>query len=76
MGGGDAGGMAPSRPQWVLDPGLTANELGVLVNEADPQSVAIAARYVAARSIPSRNVVRLSFDAGTSTTLQSRSLRR
>lgn len=69
MGGGDAGGMAPSRPQWVLDPGLTANELGVLVNEADPQSVAIAARYVAARSIPSRNVVRLSFDAGTSTTL-------
>lgn len=55
----------------MLDPGLTANELGVLVNEADPTSVAIAARYIAARAIPARNVVRLTFDAGTSTTLSS-----
>ncbi|MDX2015307.1 MAG: TIGR03790 family protein [Myxococcaceae bacterium] len=70
-GGGVAGGSAQPQPEWVLDPGLTANELGVLVNEADPISVAVAARYVTARSIPVRNVVRLTFDAGTSTTLSA-----
>lgn len=64
--GGDAGA-----PVWLLDTGLTANELGVLVNELDPQSVLVADRYVAARGIPARNVVRLFFDAGTATTLPS-----
>lgn len=56
---------------WLLDTGLTANELGVLVNELDPISVLVADRYVTARNIPARNVVRLSFDAGTGTTMPS-----
>lgn len=43
----------------------------MLVNELDPVSVLVADRYVAARGIPARNVVRLAFDAGTSTTLAS-----
>jgi uncharacterized protein (TIGR03790 family) len=51
-------------PQWVADPGLTAAQLGVLVNEADPVSVRVAEAYVQARQIPPQNVVRLSFDAG------------
>ncbi len=55
----------------MLDTGLTADELGVLVNDVDPQSVVIAAEYVRARSIPARNVIHLSFDAGTSTTITS-----
>jgi uncharacterized protein (TIGR03790 family) len=58
-------------PVWVLDTGLTANELGVLVNELDPISVLVADRYITARNIPARNVVRLSFDAGTGTTMPS-----
>lgn len=41
----------------------------MLVNDNDPISVAIAARYVQARSIPARNVVRFAFDAGTNTTM-------
>ncbi len=41
---------------------ITAEELGVLVNLNDPQSVAVADYYVAARGIPAENVVELSFD--------------
>ena len=40
---------------------LTADELGVLVNASDPQSKEVAAHYVAARKIPSENVVTLTF---------------
>ena len=62
--GGGAGGGSQVTPEWVLDTGLTAEQLGVLVNVNDPQSVLVAARYVAARGIPARNVVELAFDAG------------
>ncbi len=55
-------------PQWVLETGITAAQLGILVNEADPQSVAVAAKYVQARGIPPKNVVRLSF-TNTSTVM-------
>jgi uncharacterized protein (TIGR03790 family) len=64
--GPDGGGVedAGVTPQWVLETGLTAEQLGVLVNVNDPTSVRIAERYVQARRIPQRNVVRLAFDAG------------
>lgn len=38
---------------------LTPADLGVVVNEDDPQSVAVAAYYVERRGIPAANVVRL-----------------
>lgn len=48
-------------PPEVLLPrtGITAKELGVLVNDDDPLSVDIAAYYVQKRSIPAANVVHL-----------------
>jgi len=42
-------------------PGLTADQLGVIVNDADPDSVAIAAYYVEKRGIPASNVIRVRF---------------
>lgn len=46
--------------------GITAANLGVVVNAADPQSVAVAANYASARGIPAANVFTVSFppDAG------------
>jgi uncharacterized protein (TIGR03790 family) len=61
----DAGLLDAGPPTWVFETGLTADQLGVLVNVNDPASVLIANRYVAARNIPARNVVQLAFDAGT-----------
>lgn len=49
----------PSEPQ------LTANELGLLINTDDPQSVAIGDFYVEERKIPAGNVVRLALGAPT-----------
>ena len=48
-------------PPEVLLPrtGITASELGVLVNDDDPLSVDIAAYYVQKRAIPAANVVHL-----------------
>ncbi len=40
--------------------GLEPADLGVVVNDADPDSKAIAEAYVAARGIPARNVVHVS----------------
>jgi uncharacterized protein (TIGR03790 family) len=39
--------------------GITADELGVLVNDDDPLSVSVADYYVTARAIPAANVVHL-----------------
>lgn len=59
----------PGAPQVLLPPrGLDAGSLAVVVNDADPQSVAVAEYYVAARSIPASNVVHLDF-SGTGTIL-------
>jgi uncharacterized protein (TIGR03790 family) len=57
----DAGGDAALPAPEVLFPrtGITADELGVLVNDSDPLSVSIAAYYVKARKIPAANVVHL-----------------
>lgn len=43
---------------------IAKEELAVLVNDDDPQSVAVADYYVMAREIPEENVVHLSFPAG------------
>ena len=42
--------------------GLGPDELGVIVNDRDPQSVAVADYYVARRKIPAANLVHLAFD--------------
>src|SRR5262245_33691137 len=42
---------------------LTAADLGVVVNDADGLSVAIADYYVRRRAIPAANVVHVHFDA-------------
>ena len=42
--------------------GIRPSELGVLVNDNDPQSVEIANYYQRARKIPDRNMIHLSFD--------------
>ena len=56
-----------SGPPEVLFPrtGITADQLGVLVNDDDPLSVSIAAYYVGARKIPTANVVHLHLGAPT-----------
>lgn len=57
----DAGADAATPDPEVLFPrtGITADELGVLVNDSDPLSVSIAEYYVKARKIPAANVVHL-----------------
>lgn len=58
----DAG---PPEPTVILPRlGIEADELGVLVNDDDPLSVAIAEAYVAARGIPEANVVHLTLPVG------------
>lgn len=47
--------------------GLGAAELGVLVNDADPLSVAIAEYYVQRRGIPAANVVHLTLATNVAT---------
>lgn len=42
-------------------PGLSADELGVIVNDADPDSVAIATYYQQKRGIPDRNMIHVRF---------------
>ena len=46
-----------ARPAAALD----ADTLGVVINDADPYSVAIGRYYVERRDIPARNVVHVSF---------------
>ena len=48
-------------------PGLTADQLGIIVNDDDPDSVAIAAYYQEKRGIPAANVIRVRFKPGRST---------
>jgi uncharacterized protein (TIGR03790 family) len=45
----------------VQPPGLTSAQLAVIVNTADPLSVAIGDYYARKRSIPKSNVIRVSF---------------
>jgi uncharacterized protein (TIGR03790 family) len=65
-GDGDATLPFSGQPDVVLPKSsLSPSELGVIVNVNDPQSVAVAAYYVAARKIPAANVVELAFTAET-----------
>lgn len=48
-------------------PGLTAEQLGVVVNDDDPDSVAIAEYYREKRGIPAANLVHVRFKPGRST---------
>lgn len=55
----------PVMPQVLLPrASIVADELAVLVNDADPQSVAVAEYYVDARQIPEANVVHLTLPVG------------
>jgi uncharacterized protein (TIGR03790 family) len=55
--------MITSFPQ----PGLTADQLGIIVNDDDPDSVAIAAYYQNKRGIPDANLIHVRFKPGRST---------
>jgi uncharacterized protein (TIGR03790 family) len=48
-------------------PGLTADQLGVIVNDADPDSLAIARYYVKKRGIPEHNLIHVRFAPNGST---------
>ncbi len=51
----------------LSQPGLTAGQLGVIVNDDDPDSVAIAAYYRDKRGIPAANLIHVRFRPGRST---------
>lgn len=59
----------PERPvvTGFDQPGLSADQLGVIVNDDDPDSVAIAAYYLEKRGIPAANLVHVRFKPGRST---------
>ena len=48
-------------------PGLSAEQLGVIVNDDDPDSVAVAAYYLEKRGIPAKNLIHVRFKPGSST---------
>lgn len=48
-------------------PGLSADQLGVIVNDDDPDSVAVAAYYLKQRAIPPANLIHVRFRPGRST---------
>jgi uncharacterized protein (TIGR03790 family) len=60
---------APTEPVLTHfpQPGLDADQLGVIVNDDDPDSVAIAAYYREKRGIPATNVIHVRFKPGRST---------
>lgn len=66
-----AAAYAASPEQPVLtdfpQPGLSADQLGVIVNDDDPDSVAIAAYYREKRGIPAANLIHVRFKPGSST---------
>lgn len=60
---GEAGTVPEPATIVPIEPQLTANELGLLVNTDDPQSVAVGDFYAVTRKIPPANVVRLALGA-------------
>lgn len=60
---------APTAPVLTHfpQPGLGADQLGVIVNDDDPDSVAIAAYYRKKRDIPAANLIHVRFKPGRST---------
>lgn len=51
----------------LAQPGLTADQLGIIVNDDDPDSAAIAAYYRDKRGIPAANLIHVRFKPGRST---------
>ncbi len=64
-------GASAAPPEPVLasfpQPGLGADQLGVIVNDDDPDSVAITAYYREKRNIPAANLIHVRFRPGRST---------
>jgi uncharacterized protein (TIGR03790 family) len=60
---------APPEPVVIHFPqaGLRAGQLGVIVNDDDPDSVAVAAYYREKRGIPASNLIHIRFKPGRST---------
>jgi uncharacterized protein (TIGR03790 family) len=60
---------APAEPVLIHfpQPALGADQLGVIVNDDDPDSVAIAAYYREKRGIPAANLIHVRFRPGRST---------
>ncbi|MBC2731736.1 TIGR03790 family protein [Thiobacillus sp.] len=60
---------APTEPVLTHfpQPGLATDQLGVIVNDDDPDSVAIATYYREKRGIPAANVIHVRFKPGRST---------
>ena len=60
---------APDQPivTHFAQPGLAADQLGVIINDADPDSVAIGAYYREKRGIPAANLIHVRFEPGRST---------
>jgi len=52
---------------YLSQPGLNAAQLGVIVNDDDPDSVAIAAYYMKQRGIPAENLIHVRFKPGQAT---------
>lgn len=60
-----AGGADTSAEAAVVSfskPGLTAEQLGVIVNDADPDSIAVANYYQEKRAIPDGNMIHVRFN--------------
>jgi uncharacterized protein (TIGR03790 family) len=49
-------------PLYKPLPAMTAHELGVIVNDADPLSIKIATYYQQQRKIPAKNIIHIRFD--------------
>ncbi len=60
---------APEQPVLVdfAQPALTAEQLGVVVNDDDADSVAVAAYYMDRRGIPAANLIHVRFRPGRAT---------
>jgi uncharacterized protein (TIGR03790 family) len=68
--GGSATGGGDTGPEVIFPrTGITADEVGVLVNDDDPLSVMVAAYYVKARKIPKANVVHLHVGSATANSI-------
>lgn len=60
-----ASGQIAAQPNVILPrTGITANEIGLLINDNDPVSRQVGAYYQKARQIPNSNVIHLRFPAG------------
>jgi uncharacterized protein (TIGR03790 family) len=63
---GSSSGSASTTGALPPPTSVTPQNLAVIVNTSDPQSVAVGARYQQARGIPEQNMFEVSFTAGNS----------